>query len=306
MTKKHKWPIWIIIASCFLFVIFLFQSKEQKNNSGTMTFGGGPQGSTAQNVAEQLATILDRQNPGITFRVKQSAGSFDNLLGIERGKVQFALANAEDSYNRLSHQEHKQQPDSREEAVLLVRLFGSYVQLIVPKSSPVKTPEDLINRRVAIGSSGSDSASCARRYFQAQGLWNQITPIYVGYERALQELIDGSVEAVWFMSGFPNEAVREINRTHPLRLLNLWEGVPTSEASRQFYREFPFYDISVLRPNVYRGQEEMIFTVGMSTLWFANKKLSDEFVYQALDTIYTPENLQQIRSRYPAAEEMES
>ncbi len=303
MTRKQKWPIWIILAISVLLLIFLFESKERKSTATIMNFGGGPQGSTAQNVAEELVSILDRQDHSVTFRVKQSAGSFTNLLGIEKGKLQFALANAEDSYNRLSSPgSHRQQ--TPEEAVLLVRLFGTYVQLFVPKSSPVISPEDLVNKRVAIGSSGSDSARCARRYFQAQELWHRITPIYVGYERALQELIDGTVEAVWFMSGVPNDSVREVNRKHPLRLINLWAGVPTSAASRKFYQDFPFYDISVLRPNSYRGQEEIVFTVGMSTLLFANKRLSDDYIYQTLDTIFTHENLQQIHSRYPATEEM--
>ena len=302
MIKKQKWPIWIIIACTVLVAIFLFESKEQKDRGTTMFFGGGPQGSTAHNIAEELTKVLNRQNNLLTFRSKQSAGSLDNLQGIEKGKLQFALANAEDSYNQLKR--NNRDKTKPQQSVLLVRLFGSYVQLIVPKSSPVNTPEDLIHKRVAIGSSGSDSASCARRYFKGLGLWHQITPIYVGYERALQELIDGSVEAVWFMSGFPNETIREVNRTHPLRLVNLWDGIPTSDTSKKFYQDFPFYDISVLRPNVYRGQNDVVFTIGMSTLWFADKDLSDDLIYKTLTNVFTPETLDHIRSAYPAAEEI--
>ena len=303
MIRKQKWPIWIIISSSLLLAIFLFESKEQKDSRSIIFLGGGPQGSTAQNIAEEFATILNRQNNEVTFRAKQSAGSFYNLLGIENGNLQFALANAEDSYYRLKNKP-PQPSKAKEEAVLLVRLFGSYVQLVVPKSSPVKAPEDLRNRRVAIGSSGSDSARSARRYFQALDLWHQITPIYVGYERALKELIDGSVEAVWFMSGFPNETIREVNRNHPLRLVNLWDGIPTSETSKKFYQDFPFYEISLLRPNVYRGQDDFVFTIGMPTLCFANKNLSDDLVYQTLSTIFSPKTLEEIHTRYPAAEEM--
>ncbi len=301
MIKKQQWPIWIIIACTVLVAVFLFESKEQKNSGTTIFFGGGPQGSTAHNIAEELTKILNRQNTLLTFRSKQSAGSFENLQGIEKGRLQFALANAEDGYNQIKNSSIDK---SKQQSVLLVRLFGSYVQLIVPKSSPVKTPEDLIHKRVAIGSSGSDSSSCAKRYFKALGLWHQITPIYVGYERALQELIDGSVEAVWFMSGFPNETIREFNRNYPLRLVNLWDGIPTSDTSKKFYQDFPFYEISVLRPNVYRGQNDLIFTIGMPTLWFADKDLSDELVYETLTTIFSQETLEHIRSTYPATQEM--
>jgi len=297
--RKQKWPIWIIIAIGFLLIVFLFETKEQKSKGPTLVIGGGPEGSTSQNMAEELAMILNHWNLPVQFRARQTAGSLENLIGIEKGKLDFGLANAEDSYLRLA-----ENLDVAKQAVLMVRLFGSYVQLVVPKSSPVKTPADLQGKRVAIGSPGSDSAIIAKRYLQAMSIWPRITPIYVGYDLALEELINGSVEAVWIMAGFPSEAVREANRTHPLRLVSLWDGIPVDPDSRRFYQDFPFYEISVLRPNVYKGQPDTIFTVGMSTLWFVAEDLDEDIVYQALDTVFRGENLARIHDKYPAAQEM--
>ncbi len=301
--RKQKWPVWIIIAIGFLLIVFLFETTEQKSKGPTLVIGGGPTGSTAQNMAEELAMILNRQNLPLQFKARQTAGSLENLIGIDKGNLDFALANAEDSYLRLKAKS-SETPSETSRTVLMVRLFGSYVQLVVPKSSPIKVPTDLQGKRVAIGSPGSDSAIIAKRYLQAMDIWPRITPIYVGYELALKELINGSVEAVWIMSGFPSEAIRAANRSNPLRLVSLWDGVPVDPVSRKFYQDYPFYDIAVLRPNVYRGQPDIIFTVGMSTLWFVDKDMDEETVYQALNAVFNDDNLALIHDKYPAAEEM--
>ncbi len=291
------------MAAAIFLGAFWFLSQTPQDTRPLFYLGGGPQGSTAQNIAQEIVALLNKEMPAIRFKVKQSAGSADNLRGIEAEKLHLALASAEDSYFHMKTlaEQNKQQ---HSKAVMLVRLFGDYAHLLVSRSNPVQTPAQLIGRRVAIGSSGSDSAIIARRYFQALGIWRQITPIYVGYELALNELVNGTVEAVWLMSGIPSEAVRQTNGKHPLRCLNVWNGIPTSDPGKTFYEAYPFYEISMFPPQTYSGQTERIFSIGIASLLVASETLSDEFIFKILDCLYRPENLQKIREKYPAAQEI--
>jgi len=301
--KEQQWPIWIILVFVMMVLIIALEIWQKKDVGPVLVIAAGPQGSSAANIAGKMTFLLNREMGTYHFTSKETAGSQESLERIDKGLCNFALASAEEGYKALVEEPPSgKKKDSK--ARLMVRLFGSYVQLIVLKYSPVTEPSDLSGKRVAIGNPNSTTAVAAKRYFQALNIWPDLTPIYVGYELALQELISGSVDAVWLMSGIPCEAVRKINRSEPLRLISPWEGVPDTPASRQFYQDYPFYDVSFLPPRTYRDQKERLFTIGMATLWFADRDLDSATVRQVLEIIYTEKNLEQIRYDYPAAQEM--
>ena len=168
----------LIALVVFLLAALVWWAADRPTD--TVRMGGGPQGGTFIIYAEGLAELLRRELPDLQLKVTSSGGSAANLNAIEAGKVSLALAYAADAYlARLGQLKHHPAPLINVQA--LGRVYGSTAQLVVLSQSRINTPEDLVNRRVAIGSSGSGAAHSAERYFRILGIWEEIPPLYLGY-----------------------------------------------------------------------------------------------------------------------------
>ncbi len=274
----------------------LFQNPSRQGDV-VLHFAGGPVGSTSQDFANEFSRILSRKIPGIKVRVRASAGSSDNLHRVEKGKIDLALVSAEDSYRGALGT----LPDggTTQNAVALTHLFSSFAQLIVLKGSPFESPLALKYKRIAIGNPSSDSALSAMRYFQGLAIWDEIVPIYIGHKYALQELIDGSIEAVWMMSNFPNNAVWDTNKAVPLRLVSLWDDALAQERSSDFFEDFPFYFMSIIPAGSYHGQTSETLTIGTSVLLVTNHQLDATLARNILEVLFSDEGIAKMRYRFP-------
>ncbi len=261
-----------------------------------LLFGGGPPGSTFQNFSVELGALLNREMREVRVAVEPSSGSVQNLIQVERGKMAMALVSAEAAQLGQQGELPKNQPATKN-VVALVRLFGSAAQLVVPRSSPIRTPYDLRKSRIAIGNHGSGSALAAERFFRGMGIWEEITPIYAGVTMGLAELSQWGVEAVWLLAGFPNEALQETSRTFPVRLLDLTEVAVSSG----FFLSYPSYSLARIPRDTYQGQELDIFTFQNSILWVAQRGLDEQLVYRSLKLLFSDQGLERMRFALPAA-----
>lgn len=286
-------------SGLILFLLFLLGGCEKQKS--TLLFGGGAPGSTFQNFASELGTLLNQENPEILIEVKPSSGSVHNLTQVNQGKMAMALVSAEDAHFGHLGQLFKDQP-ATEDVMAMVRLFGSAAQLVVPQHSPIKTPYDLRKARVAIGNHGSGSALSAELFFRSLGIWEEITPIYSSVTMSLAELSQWSVEAVWLLVGFPNEALQETNRTFSIRLVDLTEEVVLSG----FFLAYPSYSLARIPAGTYQGQDLDIFTFQNSTLWVANRKTDEDIVYRSLKLLFSDRGLAKMRLALPVARDLDA
>lgn len=278
-----------------LFIISVFAGGCSKPGS-RVELGGGPTGGTFQNFAVALAAIINREMPGVRVTAEHSGGSVDNLIQVERRKRDMGLAYAGDAY-LASKGELRQGMPATEGVRALARLYGAAAQLVVPQASTVRTPRDLQKMRIAIGNPGSGSALAAQRYFRSLGIWEEVIPIYVGFDMGLEELRRENVNAVWLVVGFPNLSLRKFARDVPVRLLDLTE--PT--AASDFFTIYPYYSAVSIPAGTYPGQEHGVSTFQDATLLVAGTQVDEAFVYQALQLLFSEKGLQGMRAADPAA-----
>jgi TRAP transporter TAXI family solute receptor len=262
--------------------------------------GGGPEGGTFIVYANELAKLLQQELPELQFKVTSSGGSVANLDNIEAGKVALALAYAGDAY--LGRKGLLKNHQIRQKNIqALGRVYGSTAQLVVLKESIIKTPEDLVNRRVAIGSSGSGAAHSAERYFRILGIWDEITPLYMGYDLAMEELISRRAQAVWQLVGAPSASIVNTNRNHPLRLIDLSELAEQSD----FLLEYPFYSRVNIPAETYHGQTQPIDSFQDNTLLVAHPGTDSQLITTTLQLLFSPEGKQQMLKAHPVAKDLE-
>jgi TRAP transporter TAXI family solute receptor len=84
--------------------------------------------------------------PGLKVKLKNSDGSQENVASVATGHADFTIAAAD----AVATYELDGKPGA---AGLrgVARLYDDYVQLIVPRDSPIRSVADLRGKRVAIG-----------------------------------------------------------------------------------------------------------------------------------------------------------
>ncbi len=262
--------------------------------------GGGPEGGTFIVYTKGLAELLRRELPELQLKVTSSGGSAANLNDVEEGKVALALAYAGDAY--LGSQGLlKKHPTRLTNVQALGRVYSSTAQLMVLKGSIIKTPKDLVNRRIAIGSSGSGAAHSAERYFRSLGIWDEITPLYLGYDLAMGELISRRAQAVWQLVGAPCAAIVNTSRKHPLRLIDLAELADQSD----FLLEYPFYTRVSIPAGTYSGQTRPIDSFQDNTLLVAHPGTDPQLIATTLHLLFSPKGMQQMRKIHPIAKDLD-
>lgn len=273
--SRRKFPLYLLL----IWSLVLTGACEKRGQG--LIFGGGPSGGTFQTVAEGLARLVAAEYPELRIDVRRSGGSFANLTAVEKKEFDLGLVysgelflDGEGEGTRLPGVKHVRS---------LTRLYGAVAQLAVQDSSRIRMPTQLRGARVAVGNPGSGAALAAERYFRSIDLWDKITPVYLGYSMALQELINGRVEAVWELVGVPSEGLRKTAGEVSLRLLNLQELARNSG----FFSRYPFYQPAIIPTDSYPGQHEPVATFEDAALLVGHENLENETVDKLLEVIVT-------------------
>ena len=285
-------------AACGLLLVLLLalMAGSCRPKQAELKLGGGPRGGTFERIAAGLAEILNTKPAGVRVAVIPSGGSVANLLDVQRGDLAMGLVFAGDAY--LGRQGLLREDLPPTTGVLaLARLYGATTHLMVSRHSSIRTVPELRGRRVAIGSAGSGSAQTARRYFESIGLWESIIPMHEGYAVGMEDLRRGNIDAVWLQVGYPSEYLLEVVKEMPLRLIDLYDSALASD----FFSTYPFYTYASIPAGTYRGQEQDILTFQDAALWVAGPALSEEFVYNALQALFSEKEVERMHTIHPAA-----
>lgn len=183
-----------------------------------------------------LKENLARDLPALKVRLRPSQGSLDNLRQLTRGEADFTFATADAV---ATYRDRKQPGAGRLRAC--ARLYDDYMQLVVRKDSPVQSTRDLAGLRVGVGADGSGVQLITRRLLQAARLdfEKDIAPRQVGIDRMPGLLENGELDAFFWSGGLSTDAVTELGKRLPIRLVQLGDLIePLHRMGRQtrYYR----------------------------------------------------------------------
>jgi TRAP transporter TAXI family solute receptor len=275
-------------------VLLLLSLWNRQERTPLLRLGSGPSGGTFQPVAKGIVQAVAPGEDRFRFVLKPSGGSSANLEDLARGNLELALVYAGDLH-LASLEDLVGQPGVLDQVKVVAYLYGAEAQLVVRRSGVITRLEELRNRRVAIGSSGSGAALAAKRFFRAVGLWEEIIPLYSGYDQAMNQLGEGSVDAVWQLVGAPSPSLEATGQVLPLRFLDL------AGAAREhdFLAKYPFYLPATVPAGTYSGQELELHTFQDSTLLAAAAGVEDGLIYRLLEELFADAAIDRLRRVHP-------
>ncbi|MFF3322902.1 TAXI family TRAP transporter solute-binding subunit [Streptomyces sp. NPDC002889] len=194
----------------------------QSSPSGQLTFSTGSHSGVYQRYGVLLKEALARDMPDVEIDLQTSEGSQQNLARVASGEADFTIATAD----AVAKYKREGLPNA-DRLRGCARLYDDYVQLIVPKRSPITTVDDLRGKVVGVGQKGSGVRLVADRILKAVGIdpARDITAVPAGIDRTPEQLESGALDAFFWSGGLPTNTVRELSERFEIRLVPLESGL---------------------------------------------------------------------------------
>ncbi|MER5492410.1 TAXI family TRAP transporter solute-binding subunit [Streptomyces sp. NPDC002490] len=228
-----------------------------------------------------LRTALKEDMPDLEVRLKSSEGSQQNVERVAAGTADFTIAAADavEAY-RLDRR------PGADRLRGLARLYDDYVQLVVPRTSPVHEVEQLRGKRVAVGQLGSGVRLIAERVLSAGGLdpEHDIQPVSIGIDTMTSALKADRIDAFFWSGGLPTASVHRLSEEHDIRFVEiggLVDALHDQGGASRYYRS------SVIPADAYPSAQQgaEVTTLAVANLLVTTDRAGTELTERLTRTV---------------------
>jgi TRAP transporter TAXI family solute receptor len=264
-----------------------------------ITMGGGPPAGVFGIFATGISTYLSKNVPDLDVSVAATGGSVENTRRVNSGEAEMGLSFASDIHEAYFGQEQfKGKPLTNPRAVGVI--FVGVAHAITFADSGIKTANDLVGKRVAVGNPGSGTFASAERVFRALGIWDKITRIPLLGAQAGEAMADGKVDAFFWTGPEPDRVTMEAATKKPIRAIDIY----TPATKTDFFKQFPYFARYVFPANSYKGITEDTSTVSIPVIWYVNKDVSSSLVQKMTTAAYSKEGNAHMVTVHAGAKDM--
>ena len=128
-------------------------------------------------------------------------------------------------------------------------VFFGVAHAITFADSGIRTADDLVGKRVAVGTPGSGTFASAERVFRSLGVWDKINRIPLLGAQAGEAMSDGKADAFFWTGPEPDRVTMEAATKKPIRAIDIY----TPATKTDFFKQFPYFARYVFPANSYRG-----------------------------------------------------
>ena len=275
------------------------QTQTTAAATGDYIVGGGSSGGTYNAVSSVFAQFWNKANLG-SYTAQATTGSGQNILFIQRGDIEFGMANASvciDAVNGLGQFEGNAYPELR----AMFMIYPGVFQQFVTTSSGIETEADLFGKKLAIGGPGSGDVVAAEEVYGAFGMTlNDFDPQYLGSGEAADNMKDGHIDGLIGIAQAPFSVCIEmtsesINKAKVISLSDeTIEKLTTGEGAKYFPYTIP--------AGTYGNQTEDVKTIANGQLMVTRADADEELVYQMVKAVF--ENLPELSILHTALADM--
>lgn len=218
-----------------------------------------------------LAAVLERELDGARVRTRTTNASLENLRLVAEGACDLGFSLGDAAAQAVV----PPAPAGRAyELVALARMYDSFVHLVVRDESPYREVADLARARIGVGADGSGTQVIATRILEVHDVRPPAaTFVDTALEVSVEALRAGRLDAFFFVSGLPNQAIAALAREVPLRLLELGGTVESMVAAHG-----PQYVRAPIPPSAY-GLRGPVSTLSVKNYLIASPAMPEPLAY---------------------------
>ncbi|MEU0548906.1 TAXI family TRAP transporter solute-binding subunit [Micromonospora sp. NPDC005979] len=164
---------------------------------------------------QSLATILNRELPGVRASVVITAASAENVRLVGSGAAELGFTQADVLPTS---------PTQSPSVDAVARVYDDQLHLVTTDGGPVRTVGDLRGRRVSVGAAGSGTEITATRLLEVARLGGDaVRRERLGLDDSVTALRSGRIDAFFFSGGLPVRGIEELAGRSATRIVDLGE-----------------------------------------------------------------------------------
>ena len=221
--------------------------------------------------------------PGLVATSVASNGSVANATAIGNGSAQSGFVQSDVAYWAYSGTGIYAGRPRIDGLRAITNLYPESFHLVARKGAGIKSVADLRGKRVSLDEPGSGTLVDARLILQAYGLTEKdIKPEYFRAQQVADNLKEGTIDAFFNVSGWPQSSVAELAATVGIELV----PIAGPEADR-LVRQYSFFGADEIPDGTYKGVEG-VKTISVHALWVTSAKQADELIYKVTAALWNP------------------
>jgi TRAP transporter TAXI family solute receptor len=240
----------------------------------------GPQGGTWYPLGGALKNVIEKQLGDVSIQVLPGGG-IANVLAVDSGKADIALANSVSTVDAINGQ-----PPFEAKATHvcnLATLYPQYFQVVTLADAGIDTPADLKGKTLATQPKGNTGEAMTAHLLKAYGLsYDDLSRVnYGSYTDSVGMMKDGNAQVFTLGTAIPAGAVMDLASARTVKLLDIPDdGLARMKTLNQGYQRI------VIPAGTYPEQTRDVATIGYATHIIVRCDLPDRVVAGVLDGVY--------------------
>ena len=231
---------------------------------------------------------------GIRCAAPATDGSKENIEQVAEGELDFGIAQSDLQY----HAYKGDKPEAIRPVPSLRSVFSIHpepFQLIVGKTSGIRSFEDLRGKRVNIGNPGSGQRGTMEVLMKAHGMSNNdfAEAAELTSTEQANALCEGEIDAFGYSVGVPNAGVAVATDGCGARIVSL-----DGEVEKKLVAASPFYAFTTIPARTYRTTQADVTTFGVVATLITSAEAPEQIVYELTRAVM--ENIEDFRQLHPA------
>ena len=212
--------------------------------------------------------------PGLVATSVASNGSVANANAIAAGTMQSGFVQSDVAYWAYTGTGIYEGRPKADGLRAIASLYPESFQLVARKGSGIKSVMDLKGKRLSLDEPGSGTLVDARLILAAYGLTEKdMKAEYLKTQQAADKLKDGTLDAFFSVSGWPNGAISELAVTTGIDLVPI--AGPEADG---LVKKFSFFATDAIPDDAYKNTPG-VKTVSVNALWVTSIKQSEALIY---------------------------
>jgi hypothetical protein len=232
--------------------------------------------------------------PGLIAVAQATSGGIENLELLRNGALEAAMIQT----NLAAGAEQGSGPYAGQPPFTGLRaiatLYVETVQIVVRADSPMHNVADLRGHSISVGEKGSAIALDAETILDSLGLPPAASrEVYLRPGPSVDQLVEGSLDALFIVGGAPFAAIDDAARRIPIRL------IPISAGQARTIRESqPLFAVAQVPAGTY-PEVPAVDTVGVGALLAVRADLEDDLVYGITRALWHPSTRRALEDGFP-------
>lgn len=301
-----------ISVLCFVFILFLAACGGGEKTSGGkdngkdgeasfedlfVTIATGGTSGVYYPLGGALATLLQEQL-GADASVQATQASVENVNLVLSGRAELAFITGDTGFQAYEGSGAFEGEDPKKDLRSLAAFYPNYLHIITTADSGIESFSDLKGKKVAVGAPNSGTELAARVLFEGHGLsYDDITPDYLSFAEAVEQMKNGIVHAAVLSSGIPNSAIMDLETSHGVKIIPIED-----DAMEYLTKEYSYLGKTVIPAGAYSNKED-VPAISITNAMIVSKDLTEEEVYHMTKAIF--ENLDVLKDAHSAAEDID-